>query len=276
LKGATCPYCTNKKVLPGFNDLATIRPDLAAEYSTDNELAATEITAGSLRKVNWFGLCGHKWAATPVNRKLGTGCPYCANQKLLVGFNDFATVHPHLLPEWGPGNAKSPTELTGGSTTRVQWVCPQGHTWDTTIKNRTTRGGTGCPLCVNVRESQIEGHLHRTLVGLLGEAEHQYDTELKWPSGHKVVVDVYIPKTHTVVEWDGSKWHSTRSAKDDQKSWILLDAGFRVLRLREYPLPMLSISHRDYAEINVSHRIVEPYFTSKLREGLQLLHTNTE
>ncbi|MFR8347583.1 MAG: zinc-ribbon domain-containing protein, partial [Mediterraneibacter gnavus] len=31
-----CPYCSHNKVLAGFNDLATLLPDIAAEWSDRN------------------------------------------------------------------------------------------------------------------------------------------------------------------------------------------------------------------------------------------------
>ena len=34
-KGKPCPYCENKRVLIGFNDLKTLYPDLAKEWDYD-------------------------------------------------------------------------------------------------------------------------------------------------------------------------------------------------------------------------------------------------
>ena len=35
-KGTQCPYCSGRKVLKGFNDLETLRPEIAAEWSERN------------------------------------------------------------------------------------------------------------------------------------------------------------------------------------------------------------------------------------------------
>lgn len=268
LKNSGCPYCKNQKVLEGFNDLQTTNPTLAAEYHPENELKVTEITERSLRVVSWIGSCGHAWKAKPVNRTLGTGCPFCANQKILVGFNDFASTCPELMQEWSASNTMDPTQLSRVSRARVQWVCAVGHTWKATIKDRATRGGTSCPKCVNVRESKIESYLCESLASNFGQTIQQYDTGLRWPSGHKVVVDGFVPELNLIVEWDGSKWHASRVDKDREKSEMLLDAEFKVLRLRERPLPMLAISHANYSELAMSHRAVEPYFEAQIREGV--------
>ena len=32
-RGSNCPYCSNKKILPGYNDLQSQRPDLMCEWN---------------------------------------------------------------------------------------------------------------------------------------------------------------------------------------------------------------------------------------------------
>ena len=34
-EGSGCPYCTGRKVLPGFNDLETLYPDVAAQWDRE-------------------------------------------------------------------------------------------------------------------------------------------------------------------------------------------------------------------------------------------------
>ncbi len=263
LKGSSCPFCSNKRVLPGFNDLATTHPELASQYSTKNVLSAEEITAGSLRKVIWTGDCTHSWEATVVNRRNGTGCPYCSNQKVLIGFNDFATCHPDILMEWD--DPRDPSEFSSVTRSRIRWKCLHGHKWTATGKDRTDRGGTGCPSCVDVRQSKIEGALFDVIADRYPEASRGYSVGLNWPSGQKIVVDIFVPERHAVVEWDGSKWHRSRELKDTQKSKILLDAGYTVIRLRERPLTMLGIYHDRYQEMAVSHRNTRQYLETILK-----------
>lgn len=40
-----CPYCSHNKVLAGFNDLATLFPEVANEWSDKNEKKPTEVMA---------------------------------------------------------------------------------------------------------------------------------------------------------------------------------------------------------------------------------------
>ena len=78
-----CPYCGNKKVLAGFNDLASIEPEIAAEWhpTLNGALTPEMVTAGSNRKVWWLCPEGHVWRTAISNRtnaKKRTGCPVCA------------------------------------------------------------------------------------------------------------------------------------------------------------------------------------------------------
>lgn len=59
--GERCPYFAGMRVPEGFNDLASVRPELVAEWSSDNApLLPTQVNAQSHRKVKWKGLCGHE------------------------------------------------------------------------------------------------------------------------------------------------------------------------------------------------------------------------
>lgn len=76
-----CQICRNKIILPGFNDLATKAPHLAAEWHpTKNSRILTEISPFSGHKVWWICEKGHEWATKVTDRYSGkqTGCPECA------------------------------------------------------------------------------------------------------------------------------------------------------------------------------------------------------
>jgi DNA-directed RNA polymerase subunit RPC12/RpoP len=74
-----CPYCSGRKAILGETDLATLRPDLAAEL-VPSELANV-LTVGSSKKVEWRCQQGHTWHARVSSRTRikNTNCPACAN-----------------------------------------------------------------------------------------------------------------------------------------------------------------------------------------------------
>ena len=90
--GRNCPYCMGKKVLKGYNDLATINPLLVKEWNYNKNINITpdNIMPNSNKKVWWICSKGHEWEATCLSKKKEkTGCPYCSGNKVLKGFNDF-------------------------------------------------------------------------------------------------------------------------------------------------------------------------------------------
>lgn len=79
----SCPYCSNQKVLAGFNDLATTHPDVAVQWhpALNGDLTPQQVTAGSTRRIWWICPEGHIWRTAVYNRagkNKQTGCPVCA------------------------------------------------------------------------------------------------------------------------------------------------------------------------------------------------------
>jgi hypothetical protein len=138
-----CPVCAGQRAWPGFNDLASTHPSLALEADGWNP---TEFIAGTNKKLTWICNLGHRWTATGYSRVSGTGCPYCSNQKLLVGFNDLESRFPSVAAQ---ANGWDPKEFTYGSVSKMNWTCSVGHNWRATINGRTGRDKTNCPICAN-------------------------------------------------------------------------------------------------------------------------------
>ena len=146
--GENCPICSGARVIEGINDLATLKPELADEWSSKNDpLKPTMVTTGSHKKVIWQDKYGHEWTATVKSRALnGTGCPYCSHNKILVGFNDLASQRPQIASEWSERNYPlKPDMVTVFANRKVWWRCSKGHEWNTLISTRS--GGSGCPYC---------------------------------------------------------------------------------------------------------------------------------
>ena len=151
IKGEDCPYCANKRVEPGFNDLQTTDPMLAAQWNVARNLPLKPetVTRGSDKSVWWRCEKGHEWKAVIGDRSRGNGCPYCAGKRLIPGQNDLATVDPALAAQWHPhkNGMLTPRDVTAVAGRAVWWRCSEGHAWKALISNR--RWGNGCPYCAN-------------------------------------------------------------------------------------------------------------------------------
>jgi Zn finger protein HypA/HybF involved in hydrogenase expression len=151
--GRGCPICSNKKLLVGYNDLATTNPELAKQADGWD---ATTVFAGTHKELSWRCKQGHVWTATGLDRSTGRGCPICSSQKLLVGYNDLATTNPELAKQADGWDA---TTVFAGTNDKFQWKCPEGHLWIASVNNRNT--GRGCPSCsITGFNPNIDGYLY--------------------------------------------------------------------------------------------------------------------
>lgn len=141
--GDGCPYCAGQKIFPGFNDLATLNPELASEMD-DPALKATEVSQFSNKKAMWKCVQGHRWEDTISHRSAGRKCPVCSNKKILKGYNDLNTTHPQIAQELM--DFEQSYSVSAGSEKKLLWVCKLGHEWYEQIYRRATRN-FGCPYC---------------------------------------------------------------------------------------------------------------------------------
>lgn len=153
LRGYGCLFCSNKRVLEGFNDLQTKLPELAAEWHPvmNGDLTPKDVVTGSKKTVWWRCGKGHDWQAQIARRSAGSGCLICANKLVVPGVNDLATTNPQLAAEWDHENnpGLSPNTIAEGSARKVNWVCGEGHRFQSSPNNRSRSklGMSVCPVC---------------------------------------------------------------------------------------------------------------------------------
>lgn len=173
-----CPICSGKgsavncngKYL-GTRSLQLIRPDIAMEFDViKNGFTANDIAVSSNKKVWWkCPKCENEWQAKVNNRtsSLHTGCPKCARlenkqgikhtKNLIEKNGSLLDVEPELCMEWDYfRNDIKPSECTRGSSLKVWWKCPRGHSYMAAISKRTGRKPTGCPYCRMKRVRNVE------------------------------------------------------------------------------------------------------------------------
>ena len=150
-KGSGCPYCSNHKILSGFNDLATLRPDVLREWAWDlNTDVLPNLIAQQSSKVVWWR-CehGHEYKMkVAIKVGNGYGCPICSGKRVLEGYNDLASQRPDLAEQWDMdrNGLLTPQLVTCGSHKKVWWLCEREHSWSMPVRNRTTQN-QGCPFC---------------------------------------------------------------------------------------------------------------------------------
>lgn len=165
--GFGCPYLSNQELYPGFNDLATVCPELIKElHPTKNQnLDPRYISAHSKIKLWWYlpyddpktgKHFDFEWKASVTNRVKGEGCPYLTGHKLYQGFNDFYTTNHDLAQQWNylkNGNT-TPQKLTFGSTFEAYWNCPCGNIFKRSLSGM--RNSNFCPSCAAIESKGVK------------------------------------------------------------------------------------------------------------------------
>ena len=125
--------------------------ELMAEWDWEKNISVgfdpEQISLGSDKKVWWKCPNHHSYDSKIANRINGTGCPYCAGKRAIVGISDLATVNPDLAREWHPTKNENltPQDVVVGSNKKVWWQCERGHEWQTSVAHRSN--GRRCPKC---------------------------------------------------------------------------------------------------------------------------------
>lgn len=171
------------------------------DYEKNQGLSPETLTRGSNIKVWWRCSAGHSWMISPNHRNRGSRCPVCANKMVLTGYNDLASRNPELLQEWDYEKNKDirPEDCNYLSNRKVWWKCSQGHSWETSVSNRT-RLARGCIYCLG--QKAITGK--NDLVTTNPEIAREWDYE----KNKNVVPDTVMAGSGQMVWWKCSNGHS--------------------------------------------------------------------
>lgn len=232
VNGSKCPYCSNFKILPGFNDFATRRKDLLKEWNYKrNKLDPTTVGVNNHTKVWWLCEKGHEWETTIANRNNGTSCPVCFGNKVSVGENDLKTLYPNIAKEWHPTKNGDllPSDIKAGSNIRIWWKCSIcDNEWITTPNHRTSEN-TGCPKC-NKRSTSFSEQILYYYV-----KRYFNDAVLRYKTNDNVELDIFIPSKNIGIEYDGVYYHKdkTRGMSDLDKNKYCSKNKIKLYRIRE-------------------------------------------
>lgn len=235
--GLNCPYCSNKKVLIGFNDLYTYcinnhLEDIISEFDKEkNSFTMQDVTSGSGKETWWKCQNGHSYKSTIERRIIrNQGCPICSHNTLKKGYNDLATTNPEIAKEWDyKKNKEKPDEVMAGSNIKKYWfICPKGHSYKATLLNR--KKGNDCPQCnIEKHTSFPERAIFYYMKQYIEEVKDSYHNSIL---GRKEI-DIYLPKYNFGIEYDGQAWHKDYN-RDIEKDEVCLKNGIELLRVREY------------------------------------------
>lgn len=160
--GEDNPIKVGKQVLVGYNDFATLYPEIATEwnYERNGSLTPDMVTSKSNKTVWWVKYeispaAGKtmklEWKTSIVRRANGDKCPYTSNHQVLKNFNDLESMRPEIAEEWNyarNGNLK-PDMIMYQSTKVVWWIQKirdektgdiKEYEWKASVLSRTKKG----------------------------------------------------------------------------------------------------------------------------------------
>lgn len=148
--GTSCPYCGNRKLLSGYNDVRTKFPFLGDywDFEMNSPLNPSNIMPSySRKKISWKCPSGHKWKSSLSTFLIRPECPYCDGRKKPGISVCLSENYPLIASEWDfeKNSDFSPETVSAGSSQSVWWKCPKGHSYKKRICSRVH--GSSCPYC---------------------------------------------------------------------------------------------------------------------------------
>lgn len=147
LKGTGCPKCAGQ-VLTYDLSLMAKYPEISKEFDVEkNQISANEVFAYSNKRMWWKCSKGHSYFSIIQNRtRHNKSCPYCSNQKVLIGYNDLESQRPEVLKFWDYElNINiNPNDFVYKSGKNVRWHCKEcGKKWIRSIRDQRAQ----CSYC---------------------------------------------------------------------------------------------------------------------------------
>jgi len=216
VQGSLCPYCDNKKVLQGFNDFATLYPELAKEWGLKNDKNPEDILPTYSKKVFWVCNKGHHWETSVRNRTIrGVNCHYCSGHKILPGETDLFSLHPELLKYWDSSlnTGVDKNSISPNLKEKILWKCEKypEHTWLRTPIRMIT--GTGkCPHCIEYEKRENKAYL----IDSYPDIAQQYSFKNDFPLQH--VLNNSNQKFIWKCKEQGHEWEATVQARTSRNS----------------------------------------------------------
>lgn len=172
---------------------------------------------------------------TPDNHLSSQGCPVCGYEKRAAATRIDAAEFLARATARHAGRYDYSLVEYAGRYVPVVIICPKaGHGEFIQQPNSHMRGG-GCPECVNklFYHSKDEITLAHELLYFL---EFDPDEHKVRVGDRNVNVDIVMANLRLAVEFDSYIYHKDRHETDRQKTNRLVEAGWRVIRVREEPL----------------------------------------
>lgn len=213
-ESAGCPECY-RKIKHGFrarngNNVATLYPDLATQWSPNNEFGPETYTSQSMEKVLWICPLDHEYRVRiGIRVSKGSGCPTCSGRglKLTPEYN-LSFLYPELMIEWDPQNYLDPSKMYPFSSSDAMWICKIcDHHWVARIEKRAN--GQGCMQCLVHSANRWSSAGEKEIADIFVQLGFEVRRNIRGLIGRQEI-DIIVPKLNLAIEFNGVYWHSEK------------------------------------------------------------------
>ena len=261
-----CPFCSNHRLLKGFNDLEHVVPELSKEWDyvqntkrhvedvkkgivPPSPSTPSEILYGSSQKVYWVCSNGHHSFLSPNERKANSDgtfakCNKCAiidrtitKRKTRAKKNNLAELVPQAVKEWVYSEHNlMPSDVSCFSRELVHWRCKKGHEFDKYVCDRVKHVGNKYILyqCLECSKHQRTSITEQICFYYVRKA---FPDAINTYKIDGVEFDIYVPSYKYAIEYDGSYFHRNRLDQENKKDDFAQSHEIRLFRFRPKILP---------------------------------------
>ena len=144
-----CPYCDGTRVLPGYNSLKALYPEVALRWSSNNDTDPDNILPTLAYEKLWICNSCHGEYSAPIRDVVaGTDeCPYCKGTRVLPGYNSLKALYPEVALRWSSNNDTDPDNILPTLTYEKLWICNSCHGEYSAPIRDVVAGTDECPYC---------------------------------------------------------------------------------------------------------------------------------
>ena len=203
----------------------------------NREITPLEEYVNRNTKISFMCKKGHTWKVRPSDILSGRGCPYCANKRVLIGYNDLATtsqdICQHLV------HVDDAYKYTRWSNKRIDFKCTLcGHVQNRRVSTIAHRGFR-CEHCGH--GISYPNKFGRLFFNQLPIKEYKTEYHPKWASPY--IYDFYFEHNgkQYIVEFDGLQHFRdggsfntplhVRQEIDNTKNKLAADHGVDLIRI---------------------------------------------
>lgn len=210
--GYGCPHCAGN-IAKTKEDYVKIAEKFGYQWIGDEIISVNANT-------QWQCLCGCQWETTYGSIRQGHGCPRCAGKERKTEA-DYYDLAQEIDLQWVG-------ELPQGVHDKTLWICEKGHEWRSSYTN--VRIVRSCPRCKNMFNG-AQASKPQIAIGEWVKGEINQYVE-----GFCIDVFIEIKGQGVCIEYDGWYWHKNRLDLDAERDQKLIEAGYKVLRIRSNEL----------------------------------------